>query len=622
METFPFSTSTTTLPAPATVGDARESGLPLDRSVAVPLLVCADGSLLRSGGRALESAGLAVLQVVGWSEALDFLEAGRPQVVLLDEAFLAGNGHRLCEALRRAAGPALPILVACAGQPGMRRALEAGASDVVAKPLEWQVVTRRLTGLATAFRTVKELNRCQTLLEEANNIAADACVRLERHDTFDSLTGLPTRAHLDTLVGRALAGAWRLDGGVALLFIDLDRFTEINDSIGRPCGDQALKLVAERLTDCLRRSDLLGGHAPGFLRAAARLSGDEFALMLTGVADEGALASFAREVLEALSKAMPVGGTELFLSASIGIARSSGQGGASKLLQDAETALFAAKRRGGAGYSLYSESLSDAAQSKLGMNRRLRAAFYRHELLLHYQPVVESFSGRVVAVEALLRWHDPALASPVPASAFVEIAEETGLMRTIGAWVFQEACRQLRQWQDSGLPSMRMAVNVSPSQLRDSDLPAIVRAALESAAVDPGLLELEISERCALHDDPGILSQFRELKRIGVRLVVDDFGTGQSAIAYLRQFPLDGLKIDRSFVMQLGRDQDDMAITSAIIAMAQRLRLDVVAEGVEEEAQLTILREYGCADIQGHFYSTALPADEFVRRLGPAGEMR
>ena len=601
-------------------GHTRESSLELAGQTTAPLLACAEGGALKAGAAALKSAGLSVVPATGWPEALALLEAARPEVVLVDEAFLAGDGHRLCDALRRAAGAALPILVACAGQVGMRRALESGASDVLEKPIDWPVASRRLAGLAAAFRTARELTQCRAMLEEANHIAADACVRLERQDTFDSLTGLPNRAHLDTLVERALASAWRLDGGVALLFLDLDRFTEINDSLGRHSGDQALRMVAERLTDCLRRTDLLGGHAPGFLRAAARMSGDEFAVMLTGVADEAVLSRFARELLEALSKALPVGGTEIFLSASIGIACASRRGTASKLLQDAETALFAAKRSGGASYALYSEALSDAAQNKLGMNRRLRAAFYRRELCLHYQPVVESISGRVTAVEALLRWDDPTRGQ-VPASDFVGIAEETGLMRSIGGWVIQEACRQLREWQDQGLPAIRMAVNISPSQLRDSELPAIVRGAIESAAIDPALLELEISERCALHDDSGILAQFRELKRIGVRLVVDDFGTGQSAIAYLRQFPLDGLKIDRSFVMQLGRDQDDMAITSAIIAMAHRLRLDVVAEGVEEEAQLAILREYGCADIQGHFYSTALPADEFVRRLGPSGEM-
>ncbi len=613
MATFPSSIPPQDVAA--LVPHARDEGSPSRSKCGTPLLVCADATALRSGRSALESAGFAVSRAAGWTEALALSQELQPGVVLVDDAFPTGDGGRLCEALRRLPGGSeLPVLMICRNRASIDRALEAGATDVVGKPLDWQVVSRRLARLEKAFRTTQELEHSQAMLAEARRVAADASVRLEGQGAFDSLTGLPSRAHLDRLVERALASSRHAGAGVAVLFLDLDRFTEINDSLGRQGGDEALKQVAHRLAECLRKTDLLGRHAPGYLQAAARLSGDEFALMLTGVLDEEALSRFARVVLDMLSRPIPVGGTEVFLSASIGISFSSGPGSPSKLVQEAETALYEAKKRGGATFWLYRASLSGAAESKLGLDRRLRAAFDRGELCLYYQPVVESSSGRVVAAEALLRWADPSrgLVSPLE---FIPVAEDTGLMTTIGAWVLRQASRQLRAWMDGGLPAIRMAVNVSRCQLRRGDFPATVQRVLEEVGLDPWLLELEISERGALRDEPAILAQFRELKTMGVRIIVDDFGTGQSGIAFLRQFPLDGLKIDRSFVRHLTEDLDDAAIISAIIAMAHRLRLDVVAEGVEQQAQADILREYGCADVQGYLFSRPLPSQEFCRTV-------
>src|SRR5918994_1325129 len=507
-----MATLSASLPPQAVTTPARwvpDSGLPSAAPGAVPLLACAGANALRPGKDALEAAGVATSWASGWTEALALFHDLRPVAVLVDDAFLAGEGARLCEAFRRLPGGSeLPVLVICRGKADVRRALEAGATDVVEGRLDWQVVGHRLARLAAAFRAAQELHHSQTMLAKAKGIAADACVRLERERAVDRLIGLPNRAHLDWLVERALASSPQPGAGVALLFLDLDGFSEINDSLGRECGDEALKEVADRLTECLRANDLLGKRPPGFLQAVARLSGDEFALMLTGVVDEERLSQFARGVLETLSRAIPVGGTEVFLSASIGISLSSNLVSAAKLVQYAETALYEAKKRGGATFSLYHQSLSGATQSKLGLDRRLRTAFDRGEFCLYYQPIIEASSGKVVAAEALLRWADPARGL-VPPLEFVPVAEDTGLMTTIGPWVVRQACQQLRAWMDDGLPAIRMAVNVSRCQLRRGDLPAMVRGALEQAGVDPGLLELEISERGVLRDEPAILAQFR-----------------------------------------------------------------------------------------------------------------
>jgi EAL domain-containing protein (putative c-di-GMP-specific phosphodiesterase class I) len=312
---------------------------------------------------------------------------------------------------------------------------------------------------------------------------------------------------------------------------------------------------------------------------------------------------------------MDVGETQVFLSASIGVAvASSVDTDAEALLQHADTALFAAKRRGGGQYQLYSEALGLETEAKLDVDRRLRRAIQRGELHLHYQPLVETGGRRMLGVEALLRWNDPERGS-IPPNDFVPVAEDTGLMTTIGTWVLATACRQLRAWLDEGLPPMRMAVNVARCQLERGDFAAEVERVLGETGIDPALLELELSERGALRNDPTIVAQMRRLKALGVRLVVDDFGTGQSAIAHLQQFALDGLKIDRSFVRGLTQDASSFTITSAVAAMAHRLQLTVVAEGVETDAELARVSECGCEVVQGFLFSRPVPAEELRGRL-------
>ena len=589
----------------------RPRAKPVDRK----LLVCADESVFASGLDSLTTAGFRPARAGGWAEALSLYESLLPSTVLVDGAFLDGSGPRLCAALRRMSGRVeVPVLALCSGKRDVLRALEAGANDVVDKPLDWSIVNRRLSCLYREYQASVETTRLRGLLNDAHKAMVQTLDQAERQSFVDPLTGLPNRLRLDQVLQRALVRSQRLEGGVALLTVDLDRFSDVNETLGRRAGDGVLQQVAQRLSAELRHTRAHPGRRTG-LSLAVRVGGDQFALMLTyGVSTEF-LSSLAQALLDTLARPFSAGDTEVYLTASVGIAVAPADlADPGELLQHAETASYEAKRRGGGQFQVYSTSLNGAADFKLGMDRRLRAALERNELSLHYQPVVASESRRVLGVEALLRWEDP-VNGRIPPGEFVPVAEETGLMTAIGAWVLGTACRQLKSWIDAGLPPIRMAVNVSRCQLERGDLASEVERVLAETSLDPDLLELELSERGALRSEPGIVSQIKRLKALGVRIVVDDFGTGQSAIAYLKQFPLDTLKIDRSFVMNTVGEGNDAVIVSAMVAMAHRLGLGVVAEGVETQPQLARMQEFGCEAIQGFLFSRPVPPDDFMAQV-------
>jgi diguanylate cyclase (GGDEF)-like protein len=545
----------------------------------------------------------------GWGEALALAREMRPSAVLLDSGFLEGAGPELCGALRRAWGTdETPVLALCRGSREVTRALSAGATDVVEKPIDWDLVERRLRTLASIRHTRTELEHNRRQLAQARAALADGRRQFEHGSLFDSLTGLPNRLQIETMLERAL----RADAGpVALFAVDLDRFSELNETLGREAGDEILRLSGERLTDCLRTWPGRRGAGPGVI-SAARLGGAEFAVMLQD-SDEQRLGDLARLVLEALEMSLIANGKELHLTASIGIAIvAQGTVTPETLLRHAETAMYEAKR-GGVGYRVYSEEIGVTAEIRRNMDSRLRDAFARGALELHYQPVLAASSRRVLSVEALLRWSDGDRGF-VPPSEFIPVAEAMGLMGALGVWVLDTACRQLRSWLDDSLPPIRVAVNVSRRQLEFGDFASEVDRVLRETGLDPGLLELEMSERGGLRRSPTVLAQLRRLKARGVRLVVDDFGTGETAVGQLRLQGVHGLKIDGSFVRDT-KGADGPAITAAMAAMGRELRLHVVAEGVETQAELEKMREYGCDAVQGFLFSKPLPPAELRQRM-------
>jgi len=420
----------------------------------------------------------------------------------------------------------------------------------------------------------------------------------------DPLTGLPNRTLLQDRLDQSLAQAARHGTRIALLFLDLDRFKTINDSLGHMVGDRLLQGVALRLASCIRETDTV-----------SRQGGDEFLIVLTDIHVPDDAARVAEKILDKLCPAFEIEGQQHATSFSIGIALYPEDGEcAETLMKNADTAMYHAKEEGRNTYRFFDEVMNVNALERLHMENALRRALDQQEFQLYYQPQVNLASGRIIGMEALLRWFSGTLGGISPAH-FIPLAEECGLIVPIGRWVLFEACRQARQWQDRGLPPVPVAVNLSAMQFRRADMVATVREALESAGLDARWLELELTESLLMQSGAEVEATLRELKALGIRMSIDDFGTGYSSLAYLKRFPVDCLKIDQSFVRDLTEDPDDAAIVRAVIQLGRSLRLEVIAEGTETPDQLDFLRMEGCSAAQGYVFSPPLPADAVTELL-------
>jgi len=417
----------------------------------------------------------------------------------------------------------------------------------------------------------------------------------------DALTGLPNRLLFDAQVASALQQAKGSGQWVALAFLDLDNFKLINDSLGHHAGDEMLRIVADRMRACVRKSDMI-----------VRVGGDEFIIMLTGLPTERDLVlSRFEKIRNAIAAPMTLSGRSLQVTCSMGVVCYPDHGvTAIDLLANADSAMYRAKEIGRNNLQLFNIEMAAKAHEKLLRQEELRDAIARQEFVLHYQPQVNLCTGRVFAAESLVRWQHPerGLVSPVE---FIPLAEETGLIVAIGDWVLNAACRQNKAWQDAGLPPILISVNVSARQFSERNWVCRVAAALRDSGLEARYLELELTESLIMQDVPAAVATMHELEALGVQLAIDDFGTGYSSLSALKSFPVSRLKIDRSFVQDIPGDEDDMAITGAIISLAQKLHMRVIAEGVETQAQVDFLRAAGCNEIQGYFFSKPLPAGAF-----------
>ncbi|HUW36836.1 MAG TPA: EAL domain-containing protein [Rhodocyclaceae bacterium] len=421
---------------------------------------------------------------------------------------------------------------------------------------------------------------------------------------YDVLTGLPNRALLYDRLEQGTRAARRNEWLLAVLFVDLDNFKVVNDTLGHSLGDALLAEVSRRLAACLRDTDTVG-----------RLGGDEFGIILPEIGSSEDAAMVARKVIESCAKPHLIEGHELFVSASVGITLFPDDAVDSEaLIRNADTAMYRAKDLGRNTYQFYTAEMNRNTQDKLRLEADLRHALAKGEFLLHYQPKVSCVTGQVKGFEALLRWQHPVrgLVSP---EAFVPALEESGLIVPVGEWVLHAACAQVKRWQEAGLGTPSVAVNISGRQIHVGDLCETVRAALASSGLDPAHLELELTESQLMKDAEGIIGLLRRLKTMGVQISVDDFGTGYSSLAYLKRFPIDSLKVDRAFVRDIIADPNDVSITRAIITLAHSLKLKVVAEGVETEGQLGLLIANHCDEIQGYYFSRPLPAEEATALL-------
>jgi len=421
---------------------------------------------------------------------------------------------------------------------------------------------------------------------------------------YDALTGLPNRTLLQDRVTKALAAARRQGHQVALLFLDLDGFKIINDSLGHPVGDLFLQEFAERLKTWAREQDTV-----------ARVGGDEFLIVLSGIRDASDAAATAERLISAMTAEFLVEGHSLHVSCSIGVSMFPKHGtDCETLIKNADAAMYGAKDSGRNSYRFFDEEMNAQVMERLTLARGLRSVLEKEQLFLVYQPQMEIATGRVTGLEALLRWQHPELGL-VPPDKFIRIAENSGLIVPIGEWVLRTACRQARKWQDDRLPPVSVSVNVSAVQFRQQGFCDLVRKVLREACLAPQYLELELTESLLLANAEVTLSVVEELKSIGVTLAIDDFGTGYSSFSYLKQFRVSKLKIDRSFIKDIATNPDDSAITAAIISMAKSLRLKVIAEGVENEAQMSFLRQHRCDEIQGYYFSRPLAVADVAETL-------
>jgi diguanylate cyclase (GGDEF)-like protein/PAS domain S-box-containing protein len=680
----------------------------------------------------LEQAGFDVMEAEDGLKAVQSFTETTPQIVLMDVEMPKMDGFSACAALRRLPqGQDTPILMVTGHDDieSVNRAFDVGATDFLAKPINWTLLGHRVRYMLRASRTYRALKASEARLGKAQQMARlghwdwnvsedrwyfsdevcrifgfargscpanrEAIVKVIHPDDrdrviqlfgaalrgeekyeieyrlvlpdgtarvvaeqaevrfnkqaqpecvegtlqdfterrqvearirylayYDGLTGLPNRQMFSVQVAYVLQQARRSKRPLALLFLDLDNFKSVNDSLGHVAGDKMLRQVADRLSRCVRASDVVS--RPGkqsSIPPVFRFGGDEFTVLLNNLQHEQDALLVVRRIMSALAEPFVVGGHDLSATASIGIAVYPSDGDDLRtLLRNADSAMHQAKQKGKNTFEFYTESLTQICIERMMLEAKLRRAIAQGELKLYFQPKLETQSRRLAGAEALLRWNTPGLGA-VPPARFIPLAEETGSIIPIGEWVLREACRQMQAWEAAGLPPVAVAVNVSARQFQHGDLFKSVSDLLDETGLRPQRLELELTESTIMADVPRAKVTLQKLSDLGVRLSIDDFGTGYSSLSQLRWLPLDTLKIDRSFVKDLPGDEDNSAITLGIIAMAHSLGFRVVAEGVETEAQFTFLKEHDCDEVQGYHFGLPAPAPEFVQflnNLGPA----
>lgn len=545
-----------------------------------------DGVVSVDAGGRVEFMNDAASKLTGWHPAD---AAGRPvaEVIrLLVKATMEPLANPLDVVLERGTPLRLPVGTILVRRDGSETAVEDSTAPI-------HDHTGAVAGAVMVFHDVSSAQ--QLVLQMAH---------LASHDV---LTDLPNRAMLDDRIKQAVASGERNNAPFAVLYLDLDRFKRINDSLGHPVGDMLLCSVADRLRACVRNSDTV-----------CRQGGDEFLVLLADQQNQHHAAAAAEKILAELGRSHEVGGHELFVGASIGISLFPDDGrDPATLIKNADTAMYRAKANGRNNAQFYKHDMNLLAVERQNLEADLRRALERDEFTLHYQVKVELTSGRISGAEALLRWEHPEHGMVAP-DRFLPVAEDFGLIGPLGRWVLKEACAQARRWKDQGIALDTIAVNISGQEFRRRDFADSVRAVLDETGLDPACLELEISESSLMRDVESSNTILLSLKALGVRLAVDDFGTGYSSLSCLTRFPLDALKIDRSFVSAIGAPGDANVIASVAIAMGSTLKYRIVAQGVEAQVQVDFLKARSCTEGQGFFFGGPLTASEFSRRMLPA----
>ncbi len=576
----------------------------------------------------LELADLEVIEASGGKQALENIDNRIPDLVLLDVMMPGMDGISVLKILRESYSkqqlPIIPVISADSSSE-IVQVLDHGANDYVTKPIDFDILWARLSNQLMQKQAVVYLRYAQDSLEQqirqrtaelnSSNQKLKGVIherllaedRLQRQANYDDLTGLPNRSLAKDRLSQTIAKAKRQCLNPCVAFLDLDNFKYINDSLGHAAGDDLLREVARRLSACARKSDTV-----------ARLGGDEFLLILEdGDRESGQPAEFGirlvgERIIESFSRPFVIEGNEVNVTPSLGFAifPKDGDDG-DQLMRHADAAMYRSKHEGKNTYCFYSPEMTMKAKMRMHVETQLRYALEREELSVYYQPIVEVRSGRILKAEALLRWHNSELGMITP-DYFIPIAEDTGLILSIGEWVIQTACKQVRSWRDSGRIDICVTVNVSARQFEpDSDLVEVVTNALEKYSLPVDALQLEFTERVLMRESASTAKAMAELKKMGIKMLIDDFGTGYASLSCLQHYHFDSVKIDRSYINNILVNEQNAKLVRAILAMCNSLGMSVVSEGIESRAQLDFLLDTNCQYAQGNYLSKPVAAGEF-----------
>ncbi len=547
----------------------------------------------------LEKSGFQVTEAENGLVALDVYKQMSPDAILMDVMMPKLDGFDTCREIRKIkGGEHIPVLMVTGLEDieAIHRCYDSGATDFITKPINWAILNYR----------VKYMLRAST----AFNDVIDKQRQIQELAFFDHLTGLANRTMFKETLENALSDCEKTDLMLAVMFMDLDRFKTINDTLGHHVGDMLLKHVSDRISSCVRGSDAIGRFNNRQTRNyISRLGGDEFTIMVPELKDPDNVALIARRLNESLSAPFVIDGSELFISTSIGISIYPLDGtNAEDLMKHADLAMYHAKERGKNGFQFYKKQLNIKAVERLEFENDVRKAVQNEEFVLHFQPQIDMQTGRIIAAEALTRWvHQQH--GPISPGQFIPAIEDLGLITLFTDWVIRQAGKQLSGWRDKGVELIRIALNVSSKQFMHQQIPDKISTLLEQHKLDGDLIELELTESVLAEQNADTLAILSSLKELGLAISVDDFGTGYSSLVYLKSFPIDIVKIDRFFVKDILTSKQDSAIVKAIVALAHSMEMKVIAEGIEELEQYRLLREIGCDYGQGYLFSPAVPAE-------------
>lgn len=570
------------------------------------VLVCDDDpTYLLLMEETLSSDNHNVLTAANGVDALKLYIKHEPNIVLLDVHMPMLSGFEVCAEIRKhPKGKDTPILMVTGADDilSIESAYKHGATDFLPKPLRWPMVAHRVRYMLKGSETFNSLKQSEE--------------KMRRLAYIDSLTGLPNRQSLDESLEEAIWFAAKDRQSLGIMYIDLDNFKRINDTLGHDFGDKLLKKISEKICQCVKEK---AGFPDALIDVTDievfRLGGDEFMILLNQTLHDDDVKVVAQSLVTCISELVSIDDYEVALTPSIGIAIYPRDGAnVTELKKHADVAMYYAKSMGRRGYRFYAESLNENAMKFLQIEGCLRNALNNDEFMLHYQPQVCLKNNKIISVEALLRWKSPELGYVTP-SDFIPVAEDSGLINELGEWVMRTACFQAKAWLDAGMQDFRVSVNLSSIQFKRASLLNMIKRALDDSGLPASLLEVELTESAVMNDVDQNITRLNQIRDMGVAISIDDFGTGYSSLSYLKKFPINTLKIDRSFIITIDSDPDDAAIVEAIIALASTLKLTVIAEGVETHGQLKTLNRFHCDIIQGFYFSKAVSAEEVTEMM-------